>query len=222
MNAKVLPKGNATRQANKARRRRAILDTARELIASQGFEAFTISALAARAGVSIPTVHNLFGKKQDIIEELVGELVTRIDDVLAQPEHKDPIASTEAFIDKLLALYREDEAFYRAAFMAGERHQLFEHEMETGIFHKSLRIAERLCTSARENGYLEGRVDSHWMAQQLFGCQRLARLDWVNGYIDLERYRRQVLAGMLMTYAADATPAFHKRLCEALEAITPS
>ena len=123
MKAKVLPKGNATRQANKARRRQAILDTARELIASQGFEAFTISALASRAGVSIPTVHNLFGKKQDIVEELVGELVTRIDEVLAQPEHRDPIASTEAFIDKLLALYREDEAFYRAAFMAGERHQ---------------------------------------------------------------------------------------------------
>ena len=54
-------------------------------------------------------------------------------------------------------------------------------------------------------------------AEQLFGCQRLARQDWVNGYISLEQYRRQVLAGMFMTYAADATPAFHRRLCEEIE-----
>ena len=221
MKAVATAKGNATRQANKARRRQAILDIARDLIATQGFDAFTISELADRAGVSIPTVHNLFGRKHDIVEELVGELVTRIDEVLGQPEvEDDPLVSTVAFIDSLLALYREDEAFYRAAFMAGERHQLFEHEMESGIFNKSLKIAHRLCTRARENGFLAGQIDSLWIAEQLFGCQRLARQDWVNGYIDLERYRRQVLVGMLMTYAADATPAFHERLCEALDELT--
>ena len=45
----------------------------------------------------------------------------------------------------------------------------------------------------------------------------IARQDWVNGYIDLTRYRQQVLIGMLMTYAADVTPEFHQRLCNRLE-----
>lgn len=212
--------GHATRQVNKELRRQRILDVARELIASQGFDAFTINELASRSGVSIPTVHNLFGKKNDIVLELFRELVARIDQVLGEPELSDPIASTEKFIDSLLALYSADEAFYRAAFLGGERLGLFEHEMSDGIFKKSLGIAERLCTRARDQGYLAGRLDSHWMAEQLFNTQRMARQDWVSGYIGLERYRKQVLIGMLITYAADATPGFHKRIRQKISALS--
>jgi AcrR family transcriptional regulator len=170
--------------------------------------------------VSIPTVHNLFGKKQDIVQELFAELVARIDVVLAQPDIVDPMTSTEVFVDSLLSLYGDDETFYRAAFLAGERLGLFEHEMSSGIFRKSLQIAERLCIQARENGFLEGRLDSRWMAEQLFGAQRLARQDWVSGYITLARFRQQALVGMLMTYAADATPDFHQRICAKLDELT--
>ena len=167
--------GHSTRQANKELRREKILNVARDLIASQGFDAFTISELASRSGVSIPTVHNLFGKKQDIVQELFAELVARIDVVLAQPDIVDPMTSTEVFVDSLLSLYGDDETFYRAAFLAGERLGLFEHEMSSGIFRNSLQIAERLCNQERENGFLEGLLDSRWKAEQLFGAQRLAR-----------------------------------------------
>ncbi len=211
--------GHDARQANKALRRQKILGVARELIASQGFDAFTISELASRSGVSIPTVHNLFGKKNDIVLELFRELVSRIDQVLGEPSLADPIASTETFIDSLLELYTADEAFYRAAFLGGERLGLFEHEMSDGIFRKSLDVAERLCIQAREAGYLAGSVDSHWIAEQLFNTQRMARQDWVSGYIGLDRYRQQVLIGMLITYAADATPEFHQRLMAKIEAL---
>lgn len=219
MTRKATAPGHATRQVNKELRRQKILGIARELIASQGFDAFTISELASRSGVTIPTVHNLFGKKNDIVLELFRELVARIDQVLSEPDLEDPIASTEAFIDSLLNLYSVDEAFYRAAFLGGERLGLFEHEMSDGIFKKSLRVAERLCLRARDQGYLVGRLDSQWLAEQLFNTQRMARQDWVNGYIGLERYRKQVVIGMLLTYAADATPDFHERICQRVEAL---
>lgn len=220
MGKRATAPGHATRQLNKELRRQRILDVARELIASQGFDAFTISELASRSGVSIPTVHNLFGKKNDIVLELFRELVARIDQVLGEPELLDPIASTEKFIDSLLALYSADEAFYRAAFLGGERLGLFEHEMSDGIFKKSLDVAERLCTQARDQGYLAGRLDSSWMAEQLFNTQRMARQDWVSGYIGLARYRKQVLIGMLITYAADATPEFHERIREKIATLS--
>ena len=212
MAEKAVAPGYATRLANKALRRQKILDTAREQIASQGFEAFTISELASRSGVSIPTVHNLFGKKNDIVLELFRDLVARIDEVLSEPELTDPITSTETFIDNLLALYSADESFYRAAFLGGERLGLFEHEMTDGIFKKSLEVAKRICVRAREEGYLEGNIATESLAEQLFNTQRMARHDWVSGYIDLARYRQQVLIGMLMTYASDATPVFRTQL----------
>ncbi|QFU74397.1 TetR/AcrR family transcriptional regulator [Halioglobus maricola] len=205
-------RGNSTRQANKALRKQKILDEARELITSQGYEAFTLSELAQRAGVSIPTIHNLFGKKQEVVEALCGEMVANVNEAVSDPDLTDPIEAVGVYIENLLGLYRSDEAFYRAAFVAGERTGLFEHQLPTGIFNRSLKIARQICMNGVDHGYLKGDIDTHWLAEQLFGCQRLARQDWVNGYIDLDRYRVQVLIGMYMTFAADARPAFYKRL----------
>lgn len=217
MDSPVIARGNITRQANKRLRRQHILNIAKNLIATEGFEAFTLTQLAREAGVSSPTVYNLFGKKDDIFQELVSEMVTTIGVALSNPDMSDPIAGAEAFTDNLLHLYQQDEAFYRAAFLAADRTRLFDHELPTGIFHQSLQIAKRICADAKTDGFLYGNIETAKLAEQLFACQRLARQDWVNGYIDLKRYRKQVLIGMYITYAADARPDFHKRLCEEIQ-----
>ncbi|MDA8936985.1 TetR/AcrR family transcriptional regulator, partial [Porticoccaceae bacterium] len=199
-----------------------ILDIAKHLIASQGFEAFTLSHLAKEAGVSTPTIHNLFGKKDNIFQELVSQMVNTISLALSNPDVSDPIEGAEVFTDNLLRLYKQDEAFYRSAFMAADRTGLFDHKLPNGIFHQSLQIAERLCTEAKENGFLKGNIATGTLAEQLFACQRLARQDWVNGYIDLQRYRKQVLIGMYITYAADASPDFYKMLCNKINELVDS
>jgi AcrR family transcriptional regulator len=61
--------------ANKALRKERLLSIARELISNNGFEAFTINELASKEQLSIPTVHNLLGKKSDILEQLIVEIV---------------------------------------------------------------------------------------------------------------------------------------------------
>ena len=222
MSSPTLARGNITRQANKKLRRQRILDIAKHLIASQGFEAFTLSQLAKEAGVSTPTIHNLFGKKDNIFQELVSQMVNTISLALSNPDVSDPIEGAEVFTDNLLRLYKQDEAFYRSAFMAADRTGLFDHKLPDGIFHQSLQIAERLCTEAKENGFLKGNIATGTLAEQLFACQRLARQDWVNGYIDLQRYRKQVLIGMYITYAADASPDFYKMLCNKINQLVDS
>ena len=222
MSSPTLARGNITRQANKKLRRQRILDIAKHLIASQGFEAFTLSHLAKEAGVSTPTIHNLFGKKDNNFQELVSQMVNTISLALSNPDVSDPIEGAEVFTDNLLRLYKQDEAFYRSAFMAADRTGLFDHKLPDGIFHQSLQIAERLCTEAKENGFLKGNIATGTLAEQLFACQRLARQDWVNGYIDLQRYSKQVLIGMYITYAADASPDFYKMLCNKINELVDS
>lgn len=205
-------KGVAARTANKIKRRENLLSTARSMIAEQGLDAFTLSELASKTDVTLPTIHNLLGKKADIFATLVGEMVVRVEQVLSESESSDPISSAELFIDNLIALFAADEAFYKAAFVAGERTQFFEHHSQSGIFAKSMRLARQICVNALRNGYLEGEINSDLLANQLFGCQRLARQDWVNGYINLKEYRSQVLTGMFITYSSDATPEFKAKL----------
>lgn len=217
MNDRPVARGSATRTANKIKRRENILNSARTILANQDYDAFTLNLLATEAEVTIPTIHNLIGKKADILKELVEDMVVRIEDVLNVGDFSDPILASEAFIDNLMSLYAQDEDFYKAAFVAGERAKLFEHELPTGVFNKALKLAYQVCEQSVQEGYLLGSINSGQLAEQLFANQRLARLDWIHGYIDLSTYRSQVLIGMFITMAADATPKLHARLIEKLK-----
>ncbi len=97
MNAKGKSPENSTRQANKILRRNRILNIAKHLIASEGLEAFTLSQLADKAGVSVPTIHNLFGKKSDIYQELIAELVIALQGVMSKPMFGDPVESAKFY-----------------------------------------------------------------------------------------------------------------------------
>jgi hypothetical protein len=48
--------------------------------------------------------------------------------------------------------------------------------------------------------------------KRVHNSNRLGRLDWVNGYIDLNQYRHQVLESILLAYASDANPELYARL----------
>tara|TARA_R110002167_G_scaffold354350_1_gene568106 strand:- start:601 stop:1275 length:675 start_codon:yes stop_codon:yes gene_type:complete len=207
-------RGIAARTENKIKRRQNILDQARTMIANDGFHSFTLAELANKAKVTVPTIHNLIGNKTDICRQLVEDMVTRTEHLLEQEEFSDPISTVEAFIDNLITLYRDDETFYKAAFFIGEQEKLFEHELPSGIFSNALKLAVQVCVDAKEKGYLLGNIGSLMLADKLFANQRLARQDWMNGYIDLAEYKHQVLTGMFITFAADASADFHQELLE--------
>ncbi len=212
-------RGSATRSANMRRRRQKILDCARQIIAQQGFDAFTYKELAQRAGVTIPTIHNLIGSKPALLEKLVEEMVTRIEQVQFAAAG-DPLLTTEAFVDRLHGMFQDDEDFYRAAYVAADRSQLLSHSQPSGIYEQSIHLAAQVCIDGREQGYLEGQIDEQTMAYQMFGAHRLARHDWVAGFIDLTEYRRRALGGVCVALAADATPAFRQKVLSKLRELS--
>lgn len=216
MLAKPIARGSATRAANKLKRRDHILSCAGKLIAEGGIDAFTLSQLAKKAEVTVPTIHNLLGRKSQIFEKLVEEMVSGVGQVLAASEVDDPILAVEAFTDKLMDLYAQNEELYRAAFVAGEKSKLFDQGQPNGIFANSLEIAVQVCEAGKEHGYLQGDIDSRLLAKQLFASQRLTRHDWMHGYLDLAAYRSQVLIGMFVTLTADASPDYKKRLIKCI------
>ncbi len=136
------------------------------------------------------------GKKFQIIEHLVGDVVSRIGELLSRQIGGDPISVIQLFTDELISLYAAYEAPYKAAFIAGERDKLFEHQTPKGIFMRSMALAVDVCADAKAKGYLLGEMETDILAGQLFGTQRLARHDWMNNYIDLNTYKSRVLSGM--------------------------
>ena len=215
-------RGSATRTANMNKRRQQIISCASTIIATDGIEAFTLNRLAQQADVTVPTIHNLIGKKSDVVQKLVEVTLTRVKQAFTEQVMSDPITAAETYIDQLMALFSSNQDLYRAAFVAAEQSKLFEQQKPKGIFAQSLQLTVQVIEHAQENGYLEGKIDKRRLAQEVFGCQRLARHDWMHGYIDLHSYRNQVLVGMYILFAADATPIYRSKLLERISKLSQS
>jgi len=207
--------GNVARQANKKLRRERILGIAKKLIATNGLEAFTLSQLAEEAGVTSPTIHNLFGKKSDIVEELVAEMIQTVKAVIAQTAPSDLIENCYFVADRAFEQFGENENFWRAAFQAAAYLDLFNPQKPDGLYSRAWQLAKPR-PEWHEDGHLLGNVAFQLIWKKVHDAQRLARLDWVAGHIDLKQYRRQVVQDLLLTYAADASPELHVRLSKAL------
>ena len=205
--------GDATRQANKKLRRERIFTIAKRQIAAKGLEEFTISELAEEAGVSTPTIHNLFGKKDDIAQELIEELILALQNIMSKPVFDDPVKSAVFYVDSIIEMYEGKEDFYRSAYMACEKAGMFEdRESVDSFYQQSINLAELCCKGALKHGFLLGNIDTTVLTRELYDCHRSGRQDWVIGYINLNEYRDQVLESMLMIYAADASPECHQRI----------
>jgi AcrR family transcriptional regulator len=204
--------GNTTRQANKKLRRERIFNLAKRLIATKGLEDFTISELAAEAGVTKPTIHNLFGKKSDIIKELVSNLIEQMQDNTLNPPI-DPIENAKFFVDNVAATFEKDTNFYRAALMSAEHLRLFDPRIPDGLFQRAQQLAAPR-KEWYESGLFLGNIEPSTIMKRVHNSNRLGRIDWVSSYIDLNQFRHQVLEGILLVYASDASPELHVLLIE--------
>jgi len=216
---KPIARGSRTRTENMNKRRAQILERASNIIATKGLEGFTLGVLATEASVTVPTIHNLIGKKSDIVEHLVKEMVSRTELVLGEQNLDQPIEAVEDFVTRLIKLFSSNQDLYKAAFIAGERLKLFDHAMSDNIFHRSLELAKQVVDAAVKKGLLMGRIEADKLAHQIFASHRTARHDWMHGYIDLETYRKQVLAGMFFTLAADASEHYREMLLNKINSL---
>ncbi len=210
--------GNVTRQANKKLRRERIFNIAKRLIAAKGLEDFTISELADEAGVTTPTIHNLFGKKSDIIKELVSNLIEQMQGIFLHNPPIDPIENAKFFIDNMVAAFEQDTNFYRAALMSAEQVRLFDPRIPDGLFQRAQQLAAPR-KEWYESGLFLGNIEPSTIMKRVHSSNRLGRLDWVSGYIDLNQFRHQVLEGILLVYASDASPELHARLSEEINGL---
>jgi AcrR family transcriptional regulator len=212
MKKSVKALGNVTRQANKKLRRERIFNIAKRLIAAKGLEDFTISELAEEAGVTTPTIHNLFGKKSDIIKELVSNLIEEMQSITLNPPI-DPIENTKFFVNNVAATFEKDINFYRAALMSAEHLRLFDPRIPDGPFQQAQQLAAPN-KKWYERGLLLGNVKPSIIMKKVHDSNRLARIDWVLGYIDLNQFRHKAMKGILLVYATDASPELHVLLIE--------
>lgn len=208
----------STRAVNMQKRRDRILFAARQIIAEKGFEAFNLRDLADSSELTVPTVYNLIGSKDEILKALIlgsfAEFERRFREHPPVPARQLPATITKIFIE----LTAEQEDYFRATALASER---IENPQEilgkSGVQRSSVaNIAAELCRRAREEKLLAGKIDSALLVEQMVAAYQLASRDWAHRIITLEQLGMASLRSFYVVLAADAVEAFHKDIIREL------
>jgi AcrR family transcriptional regulator len=110
---------DARRGRHRLAQRERILEAARALFASRGFEAVTMSEVAAAAGVVRATVFNHFGSKRALVdaitESVLDAFCTLLDNALADERTSTP-GLVRALFAHMAAGIEQLHGFYRGVF----------------------------------------------------------------------------------------------------------
>lgn len=102
-------------QRRGVKRYQTLLRAAEELLGEQGYEAATLKAIGARAGIPIASVYHYFSDRHQVDAELLrrhlDDMGQRVDGALADSDARTLREVVDIVIDTMLAQYREHPSF---------------------------------------------------------------------------------------------------------------
>ena len=209
--------GLSRREQNVQKRREDILKCAAEIIVKEGVDALTLSKVAKMASVTVPTVHNLYGKKQDIYERLAERVSRSLYEHVAENSTDRLLDQIEAGLERLLVRLKNNELFFKAGFLVSER--IGRVGGDGGPYKKARKHSLKKYAAFIENGDLEGLISPMFVTKYLNDSFRILCSDWVRGELPFDEFGRQLKWALYVSLLADATPSFREILKERLRGL---
>ena len=211
----------STREFNMAKRRQRILHEARQLITRGGYDALNLRTLAAAAGVTVPTIYNLVGNKETLVIALFTGAMHEIEKRVGSHGDDAPLAQAEAVVTESIGVFAEDEAFYRAAFIAVEvlDQTSTEHDRVAGIYRWGARMITAGCNACERAGLLRGCVPVALLGEHMLRTYRTSCRAWAFGRLTIDEFETTALTDIYLGLASDAVETFHAQLSKKLTAL---
>ncbi len=109
--------GTDWREGRRRSARATIVEAAWLLVREAGLAGLSMRDLAARAGITTPTVYVYFGSKSDIYDAMFGEAAAEFGACMAAPyDTDDPVAVLVAMARRFVRFCTEDVARYQLLF----------------------------------------------------------------------------------------------------------
>ncbi len=180
-------------EQNMAARRERILEAARQVIERDGFEGLTMRSLADAGEVTVPTIYNLVGNKEQVLLAAVEEQTRGFTSALERA-HGDLLEVVEATVRQLVRRPR----YYRALLLvlasadqAGAAQRFAAHALGDQI--------ERALAELDAAGELAGWVDRDALAQRLHGHIDQVAIEWARGSLTNASFRAAALFDAALT-----------------------
>lgn len=201
------------REINCEARRRRILDAARRIIVSGGTSALSMRKLAKEADLSVTTLYNLFGAREDILVALIEDGIDGMDGVLEREAPlADPFERCRAVITVSTRHIAENEEIYRPMMVASYDRLSLDVERDHSIAERAAGMQAVAITAAIEQGLLLDTLDPAQLGRQIYHGYELALVQWAHGLLDEAGFRARALYGLYVALLAVATDKTRPRL----------
>ncbi len=188
-------------------RRERILAAARSIIAESGYAGLSMRALARASQVTVPTIYNLIGSKEDVVVEAVAEQTRRF--VSGLEGKADLLAVIEAAVDDFVS----QPAYYRGLLPALASSSSIAGRQAQRAMRKQIEFALETAASA---GSLEEGMDPGLLSQRIQTHFDATALQWSAGYLDDVAFRAAALFDVALVgvavYRGSEVDRFHQVL----------
>ena len=209
--------------SGKESRRARIVREAHGMIGRDGYEGLSLRKLASAAGVTVPTIYNLIGSKEQILVELFRAWIAQIEVALDKIEEDQPLDLAESIITEAIDLIRQDEVFFRAAHIALDR--LVAADATRTAFDQFGQRASGMQTTAvrlaQTQGLLKGNIPAETIARQIYLNYSEASRYWMHGRYTLDDFKNTAITGVYVCFLSDASEALEPELLRRLGKMAP-
>ena len=203
------------RERNKAKRRDAELDAALDLLDRPHAEAPTTEQIAARAEVSVATVYNLVGTREQLLVALIDRLIGELSGSTGEPPSgRDPIAALREGITAAVSLLTSRSNAHRSVVLqltAVANPDLHTKLSPATLFSDAIR-------KAQDTKVLRDDLDADVLALQVYLSFNGALLRWAAGALTDEHFEAAALHGLDIVVAASATTRHRPAMLDDLRA----
>lgn len=188
-----------------AERRTRILDAARAIIGELGYEGLTMRDLAQESRVTVPTIYNLIGNKEQVllaaVEQQTGSFLSSI-----QREPGDLLAVVDAAVQELLRMPR----YYRALLLV---------LLSSDTAGPARRVADRALAREMDDalaeiagaGELADWVDPILLRERLHAHLDITSIEWARGARSAASFRAAARFESATTLMAVTSGSSHRR-----------
>jgi AcrR family transcriptional regulator len=206
------PEGLRDKQMRERRAR--ILEAAAQLIRATGGTGLSMRALADKAEVSLATPYNLFGSKGAVLLALQLGALEQLEQAMDELGTRDPIEQVLEVAALGAKIYTGDPSFWRPLMQAhwvakGAIHESPLHPRIVALWHRSLQAGVKA-------GRLIAEADPEFVARHLVICFYGVLVLWVQGNLDEDGFRNQVLYGFVLALLGVGSPAARPKLVKHL------
>jgi AcrR family transcriptional regulator len=208
------PETTRREQAKNGRRLR-VVEAAYALLREVGIEDLSMKMLAARAGVSLSTVYNLFGSKQAVLALVFDFDLLKYQRLVDDAPSQDALERIFDSIDIAVELYRADPDFYRATFHRAAGRRLdrdLDPFLSVSLREPRNRFWRSMIAAALTAGLLKPGVDPAVLGAlviQIFGG---VLADWIAGDITVDELGMEAKFGIAVALSPFATRPVAARL----------